>query len=413
MKRLMILVGLLCAMSYLGFAQKKPTRKVKKPKTVLQSKTPVKYYITIKTTNKGEKFYFTAARNGGSDLRANETKVGDWQTFVLTDLNGGELKNSDRVTIMTQLSFYFRANNGGGPEEYVYADSVNVADWQYFIVEKAGPIEDINKAISPGDQVRLRSYKKGRYITAYSTRGGGIYADETKYGTYQTFVFETLRRLTPADLQRINRLRDKSLSRNISLRAKRLCVDTQNDKFGDDAVYIIASAKDNNGNMIGRRFPRDNVVWNLSEDKDAGDDSASGGSHCVTNREVYRATLGPGDSVDVFITLFEEDGGDTRLVQKLTADLLQSAEDPYAQTAGAILAIVNRSLVFFKNEDDYLGSFVVKISNNGGRVTQQWKGLNKIGPVNRDFDGGIGHEFRFVDGWNYVGWFEVRSSLVQ
>src|SRR3990167_2425664 len=72
---------------------------------------PVSYTVNLQANNDQ---YVVAESNGGGAVNANRDVASSWETFNMTDLNGGQLVSGDQVTFVTSDGYYIRAEGGGG-----------------------------------------------------------------------------------------------------------------------------------------------------------------------------------------------------------------------------------------------------------------------------------------------------------
>lgn len=114
---------------------------------------------------------YVATEHPGADYRiyANRPSCGPWEKHNLIDINGGELKNGDIVTIRsTHNHRLWSAQAHGGLD-----GNREIPDaWEKFTIYKSFPLD--NEVIQPGDKIRFKSVH-GKYIRAKN--GGGIDVD--------------------------------------------------------------------------------------------------------------------------------------------------------------------------------------------------------------------------------------------
>lgn len=196
-------------------------------------------------------------------------------------------------------------------------------------------------------------------------------------------------------------------AKTVNLKLDSFCCDKTTES-GADEVFIMVIGKRTDGASYGQRFPHATGHWDVN-DGNQPNDNPSGDSHCITNKPLFSGELLPGQAWDVIVSLMEEDGGNTKSAQQAAAALAASSGDPYAVAGGALIGLLTAAGVSINDTDDFLGSFVIHIANNNGNITHQWKGIDRIGHINRDLHGGVGHEYRFNgDGSDYVAWFRVN-----
>jgi hypothetical protein len=173
-------------------------------------------------------------------------------------------------------------------------------------------------------------------------------------------------------------------------------------------VFVMVAAKRTDGKVYAQRWPGPSNHWDMN-DGDQPTDNPSGDSHCIKNKPLFTGELAPGQAWDVIVSIMEEDGGNTKQAQEVLAALGESSGDPFLMTGGAVVGLLTKLGVSVNDTDDYIGSWVLHVSNENGNITHQWKGIDRIGHIDRDVNGDHkGHEYRFNgDGSDYVGWFKV------
>jgi hypothetical protein len=126
--------------------------------------------------------YVAAEAGGGWDVNANRNEAGAWETFGIHDLNGGDLRDGDSVTLVCRQPIYLQALNGGGGS--LKAAGAAEGSWETFTIIKVG---DPNGVIGNGDEIALQS-AQGYYVVAENGGGGVVNADRTSIGAWETFV---------------------------------------------------------------------------------------------------------------------------------------------------------------------------------------------------------------------------------
>lgn len=111
--------------------------------------------------------FVTAENGGGRIINANRPRAAEWETFILLDLNEGELANGDPVAIKTINGNFFSAIGGGG--DNLFADKTALVTWETFIIERKN-VRNGDNLIKNGDKVTFKSWNKN-YISAMN--GGG------------------------------------------------------------------------------------------------------------------------------------------------------------------------------------------------------------------------------------------------
>ena len=139
------------------------------------------YRISL-ASNQGP--FVSAAGGGGGNLTANRTAIGPWESFTLTDVNGGRLMSGDTVYLQVSNGNYWAAEFGGGST--LVANRTSVGQWEAFTIHNTAGGTEINS----GDPVALRT-SGGSYVVA--VWGGGtpdaLLADRTSIGPWETFRY--------------------------------------------------------------------------------------------------------------------------------------------------------------------------------------------------------------------------------
>ncbi len=131
-------------------------------------------------------FYLCAEGGGGREVVANRRGLGPWETWSLTDRNGGKLQSGDTVHLASHLGGYFVAENGGG--SVVNANRSQPGTWETFTLMKLGGSGEIRN----GDTVALQSVD-GYFVVAEEGGGGLVNANRTGAGPWESFVIEFVR----------------------------------------------------------------------------------------------------------------------------------------------------------------------------------------------------------------------------
>lgn len=136
--------------------------------------------------------YVSANQCGGSFLDANATVAGPCETFILYDVDAGQLMDGDTIHLQSADGGFVVAEYGGAPlggYAPVNANRGVAADWETFVVRRldgAGPIRS-------GDSISLQSVG-GFYVSADAGGGNGclcdsrLSADRPVARTWETFV---------------------------------------------------------------------------------------------------------------------------------------------------------------------------------------------------------------------------------
>ncbi|HZS40099.1 MAG TPA: thaumatin family protein [Polyangia bacterium] len=137
--------------------------------------------VTFKTSLLGE--YVTAEGAGGGDVNANRAIAGTWETFMLYDLNGGDLNHGDLINLQTNNGHFVCAENGGGG--IVDANRTAASTWETFRVLKLGGGDAV---VRDGDAIALQTEIAGRYVSAIGGGGANVVADRTAIQSWETFL---------------------------------------------------------------------------------------------------------------------------------------------------------------------------------------------------------------------------------
>ena len=132
--------------------------------------TPFSSYYLVRLFVANQRYFVRALNRGGGDVRLGGRDPES--SFVLHDLNGGELRSGDRVTLRTANDVnYLRAQNGGF--SLLTADGTQEDAWETFVIEKltgdapaqlAYPYRR-GSAIKYADWIALRAADTGPYIS--------------------------------------------------------------------------------------------------------------------------------------------------------------------------------------------------------------------------------------------------------
>jgi len=134
--------------------------------------------ISLKTKDLGR--FLCAENGGGRELVANRTSQGPWESFDVTDLNGGALESGDWLGFQVNKGNYICAEgNGGGA---AVANRWSLGGWEKFqILKKNG-----SGKIQSGDEVFVR-HESGYYVCAENGGGGAVKVNRTAPGGWETF----------------------------------------------------------------------------------------------------------------------------------------------------------------------------------------------------------------------------------
>ena len=115
--------------------------------------------------------YLVADQGGGAALKAYSTAAKGWETFTLSDLNGGSLQSGDLVTLRGANGQWVSADKGGGGIIYVNAD--HELGWEQFRVVKVNG----TGTVASGDTLALQTSVGGQYVSAINAGGGDVLAN--------------------------------------------------------------------------------------------------------------------------------------------------------------------------------------------------------------------------------------------
>ncbi len=114
--------------------------------------------------------YLVAQDGGGAPLMATSTSVTAWETFTLSDTNGGSLDSGDIVTLRAASGQWLSAENGGGGALTFTAPWEHA--WEQFHILKVGG----EGPIAGGDTIALQTFAGGQYVSAIDAGGGAVTA---------------------------------------------------------------------------------------------------------------------------------------------------------------------------------------------------------------------------------------------
>lgn len=131
--------------------------------------------------------YYSATNGGGSSIYANRvSSQGEWEKFLLVDLNGGALMSSDWICIETWHRYYIVAEGGGG--SVVKADRTNCGPWEKFRIWK---LDDYGRrttgAITVPGRIALQA-SGGHYVSVERDGRGSVVANRTAIGPWERNV---------------------------------------------------------------------------------------------------------------------------------------------------------------------------------------------------------------------------------
>ncbi|MDC0708701.1 hypothetical protein POL68_09495 [Stigmatella sp. ncwal1] len=139
--------------------------------------------VTLKTWSG---HYLVADKGGGADLMAYSTQAQDWETFTLTDVNGGSLVSGDVVTLQSISGQWGSAINGGGGAIKFTAPAPQA--WEQFsVVKLAGSGDIIN-----GDKIALKTTVTGQFVSAANAGGSTVTAAGATAREWETLTLGVL-----------------------------------------------------------------------------------------------------------------------------------------------------------------------------------------------------------------------------
>ncbi len=134
--------------------------------------------------------YLCAEGGGGRELVANRNNADIWESFTLSDENGGGLLSGDAIYMTAYNGKYLCAEGGGGRE--VIATKDTPLSWERFVIEKTNG----SGIIKTGDLVSLKC-SNGQYMCAEEGGGREVLANRSKVDVWETFTIELEEVATP------------------------------------------------------------------------------------------------------------------------------------------------------------------------------------------------------------------------
>ncbi len=134
--------------------------------------------------------YLCAEGGGGRELVANRNNADIWESFTLSDENGGGLLSGDAIYMTAYNGKYICAEGGGGRE--VIATKDTPLSWERFVIEKRNG----SGIIKTGDLVSLKC-SNGQYICAEGGGGREVVANRSIVDVWETFTIEIEEVATP------------------------------------------------------------------------------------------------------------------------------------------------------------------------------------------------------------------------
>ena len=126
--------------------------------------------------------YLVADKGGGAELMASSTTPSTWETFTLSDLDGGALLDGDVVTLKGSLGQWASAVNGGGGVINVTA-TAETAFEKFSIVKLSG-----TGAIGNGDKIALKTTVSGQFLSAKDAGGSTVSATAPEAQEWETLT---------------------------------------------------------------------------------------------------------------------------------------------------------------------------------------------------------------------------------
>lgn len=251
--------------------------------------------------------YVVAENGGGGEVHANRDTASTWETFSLSDLNGGDLVSGDLITLGTLDGHFLSAEGGGGG----VVDAIRTAavDWETFRLVKVGG----TGAIQSGNQVALQTVLRGLYVSAENGGGGAVVADRASIQSWETFVIGLGGGSTPPPQQPSTRLRITSnCTQPIWIAHSDNVPDTQNVRLdrGQSREYQIPA-----GGLSAVRFWPKTGCDGAGHGCAIGDSGEGGGKPCPATGcqppldSKFEATFAPTGSADqTWYNLSQVDG---------------------------------------------------------------------------------------------------------
>lgn len=129
--------------------------------------------------------YLVADKGGGADLMAYSTQAKEWETFTLTDLNGGSLMSGDVVTLKGTGGQWVSAAQGGGGKLTVTAPWQK--GWEQLRIVKASG----SGKIGSGDKIALQTTVGGEYLSVINAGGSTVTATAPWIKEWETMTLIT------------------------------------------------------------------------------------------------------------------------------------------------------------------------------------------------------------------------------
>ncbi|QRO01596.1 hypothetical protein JRI60_22520 [Archangium violaceum] len=130
--------------------------------------------------------YLVADQGGGADLMAYSTQAKEWETFTLTDVNGGSLVSGDVVTLRSISGQWGSAINGGGGN--IRFTATTPLAWEEFSIVKLSGTGDIVS----GDKIALKTTVSGQFVSAINAGGSTVVASAPAAREWETLTLNIL-----------------------------------------------------------------------------------------------------------------------------------------------------------------------------------------------------------------------------
>lgn len=138
--------------------------------------------ITLETYSNN---FLVADKGGGAAMMAYSTQAKEWETFTLTDQNGGALTSGDVVTLKSVGGQWASADKGGGGA-ITFTAPWEKAWEQFRIVKLSG-----SGAIASGDKIALKTVVTGQFVSAINAGGGDVVASAPTAREWETLTLRT------------------------------------------------------------------------------------------------------------------------------------------------------------------------------------------------------------------------------
>ena len=125
--------------------------------------------------------YFVAQNNGNSDVKADRSAIGSWETFDMRLHQPGNcIAHGSNVVVETQVGYYLRATDSGGLD----AKASAIGSWEQFTVTNHS---DSTGCLASGDVISLKS-AHNKYVVAESN--GDANADRSGIGSWEKLTVQ-------------------------------------------------------------------------------------------------------------------------------------------------------------------------------------------------------------------------------